>query len=53
MQREEEEVMCPACIAITALAVAGATSTAGLIALIARRPAEKSGAKSADPTGQS
>jgi hypothetical protein len=44
--------MCPACIATAALVVAGATSTAGLIALVARKPPAKGGAKSADPTGQ-
>jgi len=52
MQREEE-VMCPACIATAALVVAGATSTGGLIALVARKLPAKTSAKCIDPTGQS
>jgi len=42
--------MYPACIATAALVVAGATSTGGLIALVARTPA-RTGAKTIDPTG--
>ena len=44
--------MCPACIATAALVLAGATSTGGLIALVARKPPAKPGAKTVDPTGQ-
>ena len=43
--------MCPACIATAALVVAGATSTGGLIALVATKLPATSGAKTIDPTG--
>jgi hypothetical protein len=42
--------MCPACIATMALIVAGATSTGGLTALVAKKLRAKSGAKGPDPT---
>jgi hypothetical protein len=52
MQREEEEPMCPACMTTAALVVAGATSTGGLIALVARKQPAKTGPETIDPENQ-
>jgi hypothetical protein len=44
--------MCPACMTTAALVVAGATSTGGLIALIANKLPAKSSAKTIDTPSQ-
>jgi hypothetical protein len=44
--------MCPACIASTAWAVAGITSTGGLTALVVKKLRTKSGPKKKPPQSQ-
>jgi hypothetical protein len=49
--QQDEEPMCPICLATAALVVAGATSTGGLIALaVEKTRSGRTGVKSNDPT---